>query len=104
MHYVHNYLGAKELRVSSDKKVPAGKHSLRYEYEPTGAPDLKDGRGTPGTAKLFVDDDLIGQADFRCTVPLALGLGSGFAVGRNPGSSVSVMYASPFPFTGKSPR
>jgi hypothetical protein len=34
------------------------------------------------------------------TVPLALGLGSGFAVGRNPGSSVSVMYASPFPFTG----
>jgi hypothetical protein len=34
------------------------------------------------------------------TVPLALGPGSGFAVGRNPGSSVSEMYASPFPFTG----
>jgi arylsulfatase A-like enzyme len=101
LHYVHNYVGAKELRVSSDKQVPAGKHSLRYEFEPTGAPDLKGGRGTPGTAKLFVDEDLVGQTDFDVTIPLALGLGSGFAVGRNPGSSVSVMYSSPFPFTGK---
>ena len=100
LHYVHNYVGAKELVVSSDKQVPAGKHSLRYEFEPTGAPDLKGGRGTPGTAKLFVDGDLVGQAEFDVTVPLALGLGSGFAVGRNPGSSVSVMYASPFAFTG----
>jgi arylsulfatase A-like enzyme len=101
LHYVHNYVGAKELRVSSDKQLPAGKHSLRYEFEPTGAPDLKGGRGTPGTAKLFVDDGLVGQADFDVTIPLALGLGSGFAVGRNPGSSVSLMYASPFPFTGE---
>ena len=100
LHYVHNYVGAKELRVSSDKEVPPGKYSLRYEFEPTGAPDLKGGRGTPGTAKLFVDDDLVGQAEFDVTIPLALGLGSGFTVGRNPGSSVSVMYASPFPFTG----
>jgi arylsulfatase A-like enzyme len=100
LHYVHNYVGAKELRVASDKQVPAGKHSLRYAFEPIGAPDLKAGRGTPGRAKLFVDDDLVGEADFDVTIPLALGLGSGFAVGRNPGSSVTEMYASPFPFTG----
>ena len=100
LHYVHNYVGAEELRVSSDQPVPPGKHSLSYEFEPTGAPDLKNGKGTPGIAKLFVDGELVGQADFPVTVPLALGLGSGFAVGRNPGSSVSVMYASPFPFTG----
>ena len=61
---------------------------------------LKKGKGAPGTAKIFVDSELVGQTDFPVTVPLALGLGSGFAVGRNPGSSVSVMYASPFPFTG----
>ena len=100
LHYVHNYVGAEELRVSSDQPVPPGKHSLSYEFEPTGAPDLKNGKGTPGIAKLFVDGELVAQADFPVTVPLALGLGSGFAVGRNPGSSVSVMYASPFPFTG----
>jgi len=100
LHYVHNYVGAEELRVSSDRPVSPGKHALSYEFEPSGPPDLKNGKGTPGVAKLLVDGELVGQADFPVTVPLALGLGSGFAVGRNPGSSVSVMYASPFPFTG----
>jgi hypothetical protein len=55
---------------------------------------------TPGVAKLLVDGEPVGQTDFPVTVPLALGLGSAFAVGRNPGSPVSVMYTSPFPFTG----
>jgi arylsulfatase len=100
LHYVHNYVGAEELRVSSEQPVPPGKHALRYEFEPTGAPDLRTGKGAAGTAKLFVDGEIVGQAEFAVTVPLALGLGSGFAVGRNPGSPVSVMYASPFPFTG----
>ena len=100
LHYVHNYVGAEELRVSSDETVPPGKHSLSYEFEPTSAPDLKNGKGTPGIARLFIDGQLVAQTDFAVTVPLALGLGSGFAVGRNPGSSVTTMYASPFPFTG----
>ncbi len=80
--------------------VPAGKHALRYEFEPTGPPDLMEGKGTPGIAKLFVDGELVGQADFPVTIPLALGLGSGFAVGGIPGRRVGAMYASPFPFTG----
>ncbi len=100
LHYVHNYVGAEELRVSAVHPIPPGKRSLRYEFEPTGPPDLRTGKGAAGTAKLFVDEELVGQAEFPVTVPLALGLGSGFAVGRNPGSSVSAMYASPFPFTG----
>ena len=100
LHYVHNYVGAEELVVSSDSPVPSGKHALRYEFEPTGAPDLMAGRGTPGVGKLFVDGEQVGQADLAVTIPLALGLGSGFAVGRNPGSATSERYASPFPFTG----
>ncbi len=100
LHYVHNYVGAEELRVSSNQPVPPGKHALSYEFAPTGPPDLKNGKGTPGVAKLLVDGEPVGQTDFPVTVPLALGLGSGFAVGRNPGSPVSVMYTSPFPFTG----
>jgi arylsulfatase A-like enzyme len=100
LHYAHNYVGAQEFRVSSDQPVPPGRHTLRYEFEPTGAPDLRAGKGTPGVAKLFIDDEQVGQAQFPVTIPLALGLGSGFAVGRNPGSSVSAMYAPPFAFTG----
>src|ERR1700754_3679471 len=100
LHYVHNYVGAEELPVSSDSPVPAGKHALRYEFEPTGPPDLMAGRGTPGVGRLFVDGERVGQADLSVTIPLALGLGSGFAVGRNPGSATSTRYESPFPFTG----
>ena len=100
LHYVHNYVGAEELRVSSNQPVPPGKHALSYEFAPTAPPDLKNGKETPGVAKLLVDGEPVGQTDFPVTVPLALGLGSGFAVGRNPGSPVSVMYTSPFPFTG----
>jgi arylsulfatase A-like enzyme len=100
LHYVHNYVGAEELAVSSDGPIPAGRHALRYEFEPTGAPDLMAGRGTPGVGRLFVDGEQVGQGELPVTVPLALGLGSGFAVGRNPGSATSTRYASPFPFTG----
>ena len=100
LHYVHNYVGAEELEVCSDGPVPAGRHALRYEFEPTGAPDLMAGRGTPGIGRLFVDGEQVGQAELPVTIPLALGLGSGFAVGRNPGSATSARYTSPFPFTG----
>ena len=100
LHYVHNYVGAEELEVSSDGPISAGRHALRYEFEPTGPPDLMAGRGTPGVGRLFVDGQQVGQGELAVTVPLALGLGSGFAVGRNPGSATSTRYASPFPFTG----
>ncbi len=100
LHYVHNYVGAQELSVSSDQPIPAGKHSLRYEFEPTGAPDLRVGKGTPGRGRLFVDDELVEQADLEVTVPMALGIGGGLTVGRNPGSPVSQAYTTPFAFTG----
>ncbi len=101
LHYVHNYVGAQELHLASGSAIPEGKHSLRYEFEPTGAPDFATGKGTPGTARLFIDGQQVGQADFPVTVPIALGIGSGISVGRNPGAPVSVMYTSPFAFTGE---
>ena len=100
LHYVHNYVGVKELHVASASELPPGKHSLRYEFEPTGAPDLMRGKGTPGRARLLVDGEQVGTGDFDVTVPLALGLGSGICVGRNAGSAVSARYAPPFAFTG----
>jgi hypothetical protein len=51
-------------------------------------------------APLFVDDELVGEADFDVTVPLALGIGGGASVGRNPGSTITVKYAPPYPFSG----
>lgn len=100
LHYVHNYVGAQELHVESNTDVPAGKVKLRYEFEPTGKPDFAKGKGAPGRAQLYINDTLAGQADFPLTIPLALGIGSGVAVGRNPGSCVSERYRPPFEFGG----
>jgi len=73
---------------------------LRYEFEPTGKPDIAKARGTPGRGRLFINDRLVGQTELPVTVPLLLSLGAGLSVGRNLGSAVSQLYRSPFAFTG----
>ncbi len=100
LHYVHNYVGAREFHVESKESVPEGKSKLRYEFEPTGKPDIANGKGTPGTGRLFINDKLVGQTELPFTVPLLLGLGGGLTVGRNRGSPVSQLYGPPFPFAG----
>ena len=101
LHYVHNYVGAEEFHLVSDRDVPEGKVELRYEFEAVGKPDLAKGRGSPGKAELYINNKLVGQMELPYTVPLALGIGSGVFVGRNSGSSVSALYSPPFEFTGK---
>jgi arylsulfatase len=101
LHYVHNYVGVEEYHVESKEEVPEGKVELRFEFEPTGQPDLARGKGAPGRAQLYINGKLVGQGDIPVTIPLAIGLGGGLAVGRTPGSSISKLYKSPFAFTGK---
>jgi arylsulfatase A-like enzyme len=101
LKYVHNYVAADYLTVASQKRLGAGDHTVRYEFEPTGKPDLKNGKGTPGKARLFVDDEQVGEADFAVTVPLSLGLGGGLAVGRMDGSPIWPGAKPPFAFNGQ---
>jgi arylsulfatase A-like enzyme len=101
LHYAHNYVGADEYDVASTEEVPEGGVQLRFEFEPTGKPDLAKGKGAPGRAQLYINGKLVGQSDIPVTVPLAIGIGGGLTVGRNPGSSVSKLYKPPFEFTGK---
>ena len=100
LHYVHNFVGAEEFHVASNVDVPEGKVALRYEFEKTGDPDLRAGKGAAGKAQLYIDKKLVGETTLPYTVPLALGIGSGVLVGRNSGSPVSALYAPPFEFTG----
>jgi hypothetical protein len=101
LHYVHNYVGAAEYHVESSAQVPEGPCELRFEFDPTGQPDLAKGRGVAGRAQLYINSKLVGQADIPVTVPLLLALGGGLVCGRNPGSPVSELYRPPFAFTGK---
>jgi hypothetical protein len=84
VHYVHNYVGAEEFHVVSKVDVPEGKVQLRHEFEATGKPDSKKGKGSPGKAQLYINKKLVGEMSLPYTVPLALGIGSGIFVGRDP--------------------
>ncbi len=101
LHHVHNYVGAQEYHVESNEEVPTGKSELRFEFEPTGQPDVRKGKGAPGRAQLYINGKLVGQTDFPVTIPLALGIGEGLAVGRDTNAPVSSRYQPPFAFTGK---
>ncbi len=99
LHYVHNYLRRASYSVSSAGPLPAGRHQLRFEFEPTGQPDLFNGKGTPGRAQLYVDGQLSGQSEFPVTTPVAFNPG-GLTCGANPGSPITPDYRAPFRFTG----
>jgi arylsulfatase len=99
LRYVHNYVGRKLLGVESEDAVPAGKHELRFEFEPTGKPDMQKGEGAPGRLQLYVDGTLVGDADADVTTPFVFNPGA-LTCGANPGSPVTPDYVGPFTFTG----
>ncbi|WP_030154220.1 arylsulfatase [Streptomyces sp. NRRL S-244] len=98
--YVHNYVSRALYSVSSTDPVPAGRHELRFEFEPTGKPDLAAGKGSPGRAELYVDRQLVAVAEFPVTTPVMFNPG-GMTCGANPGQPVTPDYRSPFRFTGR---
>lgn len=99
LHYIHNYLGLRELKVSSTVDVPEGAVKLRYEFEPTGRPDPHNGRGAPGRGQLYIDGKLVGNTEFPMTVPITFGI-EGLSCGYDFGEAVSHEYRTPFKFTG----
>jgi hypothetical protein len=100
LHYAHNYVRRGIYSVSSPAALPAGRHELRFEFEPTGEPDFAAGKGAPGRAQLYVDSELVAETDMAVTTPVILNPG-GLTCGADPGSPVSPDYEAPFRFTGK---
>ncbi len=99
LRYVHNYVGRQLLEVESEDVLPAGKHELRFEFEPTGEPDLSQGKGAPGRLQLYIDGTLVGNAEAPITTPFMFNPGA-LTCGANPGSPVTPDYEGPFEFTG----
>jgi arylsulfatase len=100
LHYVYNYMGLEEFTVTSNMDVPEGECSLRYEFEPTGAPNVREGRGTPGRGQLYINGELVGNCNFPVTVPIVFGI-EGLSCGYDFGEAVTHQYTAPFRFTGK---
>ena len=99
LHYIHNYLGLKEYKVTSKIEVPEGKVKLRYEFEPTGKPEVRQGKGAPGRGQLYIGDVLVGNTEFPVTVPITFGI-EGLSCGYDFGEAVTSEYPAPFTFTG----
>ena len=99
LHYIHNYVGRALYGVSSPEALPSGTHEVRFEFEPTGPPDMPNGKGAPGRLQLYVDGGLVANAEAPATTPFVLNPGA-LTCGANPGSPVTPDYTSPFKFTG----
>jgi arylsulfatase len=101
LQFSYNYLGIQEFKTVSGEKVPAGKMTLSWEFQKTGAPDFKAGRGAPGTGKLFINGKQVGEGKIAVTCPIAYGLsGDGLSCGRDTLTPVSADYREEYPFTG----
>jgi arylsulfatase A-like enzyme len=99
LRFLYNYVGLDHFEVrATSNGITEGRHALRYEFEPTGAPDIANGKGAPGRGQLYIDGELVGATDFPHTTPLFFeleGLSCGFDFG-----APAAEYAPPFPFTG----
>jgi len=100
LHYAYNFLGIQQYHLASDATIGEGRHELRFEFAPTGKPDLAHGKGTPARAQLYVDGKLAGQTDLPVTIPLDIGITDGLTCGRDDGSTVTTDYQAPFAFSG----
>jgi arylsulfatase A-like enzyme len=99
LHYLYNWLGEIEQKVTSSKPVPAGAVTLSAIF-------TKEGENPPhvasGTLALYINDEKVGEMKMR-TQPGKFSLaGEGLTIGRGSGEPVTGdwTFARPWTFTG----
>jgi arylsulfatase A-like enzyme len=99
LHYIYNFMGEKEQKVSSADAVPLGAHVLGARFAKTGT---VAGSHTPlGDVTLFIDEHAVGSLSAVEIHPGTFGLaGASLSIGRNGGSAVSSEYKAPYAFSG----
>ena len=98
LHYVYNFIGIPpEQHLAGDVPLEPGRHVLGVEFVKES---LGDRHETHGTAKLYVDDQVVAEASLK-TQPGHFALcGEGLTIGRDSSDPVSNQYPAAFPFTG----
>jgi arylsulfatase len=96
LHYVYNWLGEVEQKITSSEDVSVGKSVLGVKFDKTGM----DGPAPTGTATLYIDDKAVGSAEIKTQLGNFSLVGEGLCVGRDGGQPVSSDYESPFHFAG----
>lgn len=102
--YAYNYVGAQQFLIEAPDAVPPGSHRVRMEFERTGDPSPREGRGASGRVQLYIDGELVAQGELPVTIPLLIGLGGGLRCGQANASPITDAFRPPFAFTGKLKR
>ena len=100
LHYTHNWVGRELFHVESDAEVGAGRHALRFEFEPTGTARPRQGPRQPGprcSSTSTASSPATARSPY--TTPFAFNPGA-LTCGADPGSTVTADYDGPFRFTG----
>jgi len=94
--YHYNFLGLKRFSVVSEKALPAGKSTVKFDFAYDGG-----GPGKGGTGTLFINGVKVGQQRIDITQCCGFSATEGADVGLNTGTPVSDDYENPFAFNGK---
>ncbi|HJT02945.1 MAG TPA: arylsulfatase, partial [Pseudonocardiaceae bacterium] len=97
LKYTYSMLGVRTYRQRASRPLPTGRVTVRMVF--TADENIP---GTPGTAELFYDHQLVSRMRMDNTVPVVFTAYAGMDIGRDNGLPVDQSYAcqSPFPFTG----
>jgi arylsulfatase len=102
--FLYNWLGRHKFWLKSDAVVSEGDAELRYEFEPTGAPDVGKGHGVPARCQLYIDRELVASMEMPFSVLNMFGT-QGLSCGYDGGEPVAPdAYGDAFRFTGKIKR
>jgi len=97
LQYVFNFLGIPPEQKLSAQAPRAGRHIVGVEFRKK---DITKELEALGDMKLYIDDQVVAQGDFRTQSGHYALAGEGIAVGRDSGDPVSREYGPGFTFTG----
>jgi arylsulfatase len=93
LHYVHNFGGLHEYRVSSDAELTGAERTLAFRFEKTGE--------HRGIGTLVIDGSDVGSVDIERFTPTRFSItGESLCCGYDMGMPVINDYRPPFRFTG----
>jgi arylsulfatase A-like enzyme len=93
--FYYNLVGVERTAVSSNDKLPAGKHTIVLAFKYDGG-----GIGKGGLATLTVDGKKVAEQKLTRTIPFRVSADETLDIGEDTGTPVSEDYHVPFQFTG----
>lgn len=85
--FTYNWVGLKEYDVKGTKAIPAGKHTLKYDFAYDGG-----GLGKGGTCSIYLNGEKVGEGRIDNTNGNMFSLDEGADVGFDEGTNVSSNY------------